>query len=93
MAPCEIETAHLRLDELGRVWTNGPLTTEPDAQAVFEVIGYVAEDLDWPKWLGPEPTWYLTELGELVDRFEDACRFSLGCREAAECGYRNGIGA
>lgn len=79
-----IASAHLSLSD------EGLISTEVDDQTVW--IGEVESDPRWPARLGPEPTWYLTELAELVDAWEDARRFAEGCRDAARAAYLGAIG-
>lgn len=77
----DFRTIHLGLDWRDQLWL---LDVDGDPKTL---IGHIDSDPQWPASEGPEPRWFLTEVNELVDRWEDARRYSLGCREAVEAAY------
>lgn len=78
----DIETQHLRCDHLDRVW----LATSTGGLQ----IGYVDDDPQWPARLGPEPKWFLTEVNELLDTWQDAQ--GNDTRTAGADAYRSALG-
>ena len=81
-----LSTDHLALDRLGRVFL-----LDADGDRVVN-LGHIDWDADWPASQGREPAWFQAELNELVDRWDDAERFSLGCESAAASAYSKAIG-
>lgn len=79
----DIETEHLRVDYRDAVYL-----VHEDGDDEF--LGYIDMDPAWPEHrLGPEPTWYLTELAEALDEWEDAHRGDY--RPDANRAYNDGI--
>lgn len=56
-------------------------------------LGPVDDGPEWLASLGPEPKWFLTECGWLLDGWLDAQAFAEGCEATARNSYRYGIGA
>lgn len=83
MADYDFETEHLGLDWRDRVLLKGP----------GAMLGFIDRDPEWPAGLGPEPRWFLTEVAELRDKWDDAWRFLVGCRAQAEGDWLAGKGA
>lgn len=80
----DIQTEHLRVDYLDRVFF-------ADANDVDHMLGFIDTDPWWPTHdLGPEPRWFLTELDELLDEWNDAQ--GNDTRPAAQAAYRLAIG-
>jgi hypothetical protein len=82
------ETEHLGLDCSDLVYLiRGSPPRGP------RLLGYVDRDPGWDHSLGPEPTWFVTELAELLDAWEDAGRFLKDCRAQVEADYLRAKGA
>lgn len=82
-ADTDLQSAHLRIDWRDRVWLVGYDHDEP--------LGYIDADPEWPESLGPEPKWFLTELGDLLDQWTDARADDY--RGEVLATYERGIGA
>lgn len=82
----DFESEHLGLDQFDRVYL------VVDGERVRN-LGHIDSDPEWPREMGQEPPWFMTEVAWLLDQWEDARRFALGCRAAAEAAYQTAIGA
>jgi hypothetical protein len=70
----------LIVDWQDKVWLRGPEGPH--------FLGLIDTDPAWPSRLGPEPSWYLTELAMLLDEWEDSTRFAQDYRREIEDTFR-----
>ena len=78
------ETSHLSLNDLGNVWLERLYDADGACLLRRVCLGDVEDEIKWPKRLGAEPRWLLTEVEELADSWAEHLRDSrleLGMRE------------
>lgn len=74
-------TPHLGADWLDRVW----LARLGEGPVGPHFVGYLGDGgLAWPTDFGDEPNWWITEIGELEDAWQDGARFARDYRATVQ---------